>query len=1030
MLPPIGAILRNLNDRQREAVTRTSGPVLVIAGPGSGKTRALAHRIAYLIASGVPAGSILAVTFTNRAAGEMRQRVGQLLGAHRQSSPDAVLSAIRYPLSAPFIGTFHGFAASLLRQEVRRIGYRPNFTIYDEDDRLALIRELVKELNLAADRFAPALIAAVISDLKADLTAADEYEGQGSDDRFNRTIAAVYRAYQARLRTANALDFDDLLFFAVRLLKSHPSVLRRWQDRFSHLHVDEYQDTSPAQYELLRLLAERHRNIFAIGDDAQCLPPGILIDTLKGKKPIERMTASDQVISAAGFGKAILSKVLRVHRREGNEPLIHITTETNKRLTLTAGHMVFAKLTVDPNIYYVYLMERTDKGFRIGHTRGVRGGTRNGMRVLVNGLHIRANQEAADKIWILKTVRTREEAVLHEQLFAFKYGVPTTVFYDKGRNISLSQKSIDFLFSAIDSRAGARQIFKDLRLSPGHPHHRPKGVTRAVAHAPVRHRTVIDVCYFGGSQPSERYPWHDHRIALVSASPALQETLRSGPWSVRSAKVGSNSWRIETARKDYRECREFVQRLAVTGNLEIHEKARLAKTKGNFDLMPASHLRPGMIIPIRAGKEIREDAIAAVTEEYYEGPLYDLSIENTHNYSANDIIVHNSIYSWRRADYRTILNFERDWPEAKIVLLEENYRSTPEILAAANHLISRNRDQKPKRLWTKNPPGARPEVRAHEQERAEAAFVAGELLNLCRGSLRPSECAVLYRVNAQSRALEEAMLERNIPYIIVGAVRFFERREIKDLLAYLRYLENPDDRLALKRMVNVPARGIGPKTFLAHLAGHSTRLGPRERAKLERFDKTMEQLRREMVQHPLSSFLRFLIKHTGYETYLAGLGRDGETRLENVRELVSLARRYDALPVGEAVSRLLEDSALASEPDDPRGGKDRVRLMTLHSAKGLEFGAVFLTGLEEGLLPHAKSLAAGRAALEEERRLAYVGMTRAKERLYLTWAVSRTLFGEIQVNMPSRFLREIPADALDADGREPDDLLVTTDEYA
>ena len=340
-----------------------------------------------------------------------------------------------------------------------------------------------------------------------------------------------------------------------------------------------------------------------------------------------------------------------------------------------------------------------------------------------------------------------------------------------------------------------------------------------------------------------------------------------------------------------------------------------------------------------------------------------------------------------------------------------------------------NRDQKAKTLWTKNPAGALPIIRAHEDERDEAEFIAEEILSLRREpNLAWREIAVLYRTNAQSRVIEESLLERAVPYIIIGGIRFFERREVKDLTAYLRYLQNPEDMLALKRIVNVPARGIGPKTFLGYLAGTWKALGPRDREKLERFEALILRLRSAMGSRTLADFLKFLIKETKYENYLADFSHDGESRIENIRELVSLARKYDPLPIGEAAVKLLEEIALASEQDE-LGDDDRVRLMTLHAAKGLEFPAVFIAGLEKGILPHAKSIQAGRAELEEERRLAYVGMTRAKARLYLTWAISRTLFGEREINMPSRFLRELPAGILEATSRINDgDLYLVGDE--
>lgn len=660
-MPHPAIILKGLNERQQEAVMTQNGPVLVIAGPGSGKTRALTHRIAYLIATGVPPETILAVTFTNKAAGEMRERVHKLISSpadkqegHRPPHAPAYSLTGLSADQLPFIGTFHSFSAFILRKEAGAIGYRPHFTIYDEDERSALIKEIIKELDISSKHFPANMVASVLSNLKNDLIAWDEYEGREAPERFPRTMARIYEAYQRRLELTNALDFDDLLFFVVRLFREHPAILGRWQDRFSYLHVDEYQDTNPIQYELVRLLAGKHQNLFVIGDDAQ------------------------------------------------------------------------------------------------------------------------------------------------------------------------------------------------------------------------------------------------------------------------------------------------------------------------------------------------------------------------------------SIYGWRRADYRNILNFERDWPEARVVLLEENYRSTPEILAAANHLIRNNRDQKPKTLWTRNLTGAPPEVRAHEEERSEAEFIAAEVAALHGQGLAWRDCTVLYRTNAQSRMLEEALLEQGIPYTIIGGIRFFERREIKDLLAYLRYLTNPEDTLALKRIINVPARGIGPKTFLAYLSGVSGAPGtilPREQEKLTRFGRSMDRLGQGMSGKTLAEFLRWLIKTIGYETYLSDFSSDGEARIENIRELVSVARKYDALPPGQAMVQLLEEVALRSEQDEIKNHADRVQLMTLHTAKGLEFPVVFLTGLEEGILPHAKSIQAGRAEVEEERRLAYVGMTRAKTKLYLSWAITRTLYGERQVNMPSRFLRELPQEILDQRNLEDNDLI-------
>lgn len=659
-------ILAGLNERQRAAVTAIAGPVLVIAGPGSGKTKALTHHIAYLMATGARPEEILAVTFTNKATEEMRERVHKLLSLEVYKSAPYQLKNLQIyqlpftPLDTTrltgFIGTFHSFAAMVLRQEAGEIGYKPNFTIFDEDDSLALVKEVMKELNFNTKNFPPPMVAAVIGDLKNDLIAWQEYEGREAADRFPRTIAQIYEEYQRRLKFSNAMDFDDLIFNVVRLFRAKAHALEQWQDRFRYIHIDEYQDTNTSQYELTRLLAAKYRNLFAIGDDSQ------------------------------------------------------------------------------------------------------------------------------------------------------------------------------------------------------------------------------------------------------------------------------------------------------------------------------------------------------------------------------------AIYGWRHADYRNILNFERDWPEAQVIFLEENYRSTPEILEAANSVIAKNKNQKPKTSWTNNQAGVPPDVHAANHAQGEAEFVAAEARELHRRGLPWREIAILYRTNAQSRLLEEVMLEKNIPYIIIGNIRFFERREVKDVIAYLRYLQNPDDRLSEKRIVNVPTRGIGPKTYLAYLGGNRTKLPEREAQKIAAFEKTVARLREDRQKKTLAQFLRYLIITVKYEDYLRDFSPDGEARIENIRELVSLARKYDQLPLEEASTKLLEEIALASEQDQLKGNDARLKLMTLHSAKGLEFGAVFVTGLEEGILPHAKAIEAGQAELEEERRLCYVGMTRAKERLYLTWAIRRTIFGETQTNMPSRFLFELPPHLLVNKLEDPDDIHLVTEE--
>ena len=634
-------ILQNLNEKQKEAVLTTKGPVLIIAGAGSGKTKALTHRIAYLIANGAAPETILAVTFTNKAAEEMATRVRALTNNRQlRRPPDGVVGA---PTRAseqtahhtPFIGTFHAFCVRVLRQEATKLGFAKNFSIFDDDDSLSLIKEVMKELDLNPKQYPAGLIAHAISSLKSELVTPDRYEGKDSSEIFPKTLYAIYDRYQKNLKRANAFDFDDLILSVVTLFQQHSETLLYWQNRFRYIHVDEYQDTNTAQYELIKLLAQKYGNIFVIGDDAQ------------------------------------------------------------------------------------------------------------------------------------------------------------------------------------------------------------------------------------------------------------------------------------------------------------------------------------------------------------------------------------SIYGFRNADFRNMLNFEKDWPHARVIMLEENYRSTKRILEAANSVIQHNKDQKEKKLWTQNDEGEYIQTVTVPNERSEAKFITEEIQNLIASGRNYNDMVIMYRTNAQSRVIEEFLIDHAVPYVIIGGVRFYQRKEIKDLLAYLRYALNPNDTFSLKRIINVPSRGIGNVTFLKYLNQSAISLNEKGVVKIKKFEEECAEIKKSLHESPASRVISFMIKKIGYEQYLLDSSPNAENRIENIKELIGLAKRYDALLPPAGIEKMLENIALFSENDERPAPKQSVRLMTLHAAKGLEFPVVFIAGLEEGIFPHAKSMFSP-TDLEEERRLCYVGITRAKEKLYLLRAHRRSVFGDTQANPASRFLAEIP----------------------
>ena len=393
-----------------------------------------------------------------------------------------------------------------------------------------------------------------------------------------------------------------------------------------------------------------------------------------------------------------------------------------------------------------------------------------------------------------------------------------------------------------------------------------------------------------------------------------------------------------------------------------------------------------------------------------------------------------SIYAWRGADIRNILDFEKDYAGATVIRLEQNYRSTRHILAVADAVIRHNRDRKGKTLWTRNAGGAAPLVYHAEDERDEARFVVDEIGRLASGAAGPArpfgDFVVFYRTNAQSRVLEEECLRRNVPYSLVGGMRFYERKEIRDVLAYLRVLANPADEWSLLRIVNVPARGIGAVTVGRLLEEARTRgrrlfeviaspppvLSRELHRRVAAFGELLESLRARAATLSTSALLEEVLERSGYVAALAARGAEGEARVENLRELLTVAQEHDAS--GGTLAELLERAALASDADDLSAPGGRVTLMTLHTSKGLEFPVVFLVGLEEGLFPHRRSLG-DRAAIEEERRLCYVGMTRAREHLVLCRALRRHVFGLEQENPASRFLLEIPPSMIE---RHPDSV--------
>ncbi len=628
--------LSHLNPRQKEAVLHIKGPLLIVAGAGAGKTKTLTERIVHIILSGIAPENILAVTFTNKAAGEMRERVEKAIQKHRIEG-------------IPTVTTFHRLGGLIIREHAGYYGLTKYFSIFDEDDARSLIREAMRELGIDPKILDPKRVKHIISSAKMAGDTPESLTDKVTSHAESDSVR-IWRSYEAKLAKSRALDFDDLIVKAVRLLEKNPDILKDYQKRWQYIHVDEYQDTNEMEYRMVKMLAGDAKNICVVGDTDQ------------------------------------------------------------------------------------------------------------------------------------------------------------------------------------------------------------------------------------------------------------------------------------------------------------------------------------------------------------------------------------NIYSWRGAKIKNMLHFEKDFPGAHTVFLEQNYRSTSHILKAANSIIEKNTVRIPKNLFSEKGDGEKIIRYEAMSEMDEARFVAQESGRLIQQGIPPEEIAVLFRANFQSRVLEEAFLYANVPYRVIGT-QFFERAEVKDVIAYIRASLNRDSFADLKRTINKPTRGLGDSSVAKLFAGMRESLTPKAKKSLADYEKILDAIAHTAEQEYPSALVKKVLEISGLQAEYESEGEQGIERIENVGELATLASIYDTLPLGEGVMKFLEDAALRSDQDALAESPEGVRLLTVHASKGLEFRAVFIVGLEEGLFPHERASRASKIEdAEEERRLFYVALTRAKEKVYVTHASYRTIFGSRTITVPSEFLYDIPSELMDIHAEIPDSI--------
>ncbi len=864
----------NLNSRQQAAVNHQEGPLMILAGAGSGKTRVITLRILELIKKGVPPEQILAVTFTNKAAKEMRERVLDLISEDKD-----INRPVRSDLPNPHVSTFHSLGVFLLRENAKELGLKRHFSVFDRSDSMRAIKLSIKQMGLDPKQFEPRSVLSTISRYKAEGITSSEFRADISDT-WKHSVGRIWNAYQERLDKEGALDFDDLLLRTYILLRDNKEVRERCQNRWSYVHIDEYQDTNRVQFSITQLLTNKENNICVVGDIDQCLAKGTKITLFDGtKKSIEKIKKGDAVLSNFGSGRFEASEVTRIFSKKNKGDLVRIRTENGNTLTSTPEHIHFAD-------------------FHLKTTPQSRDSNRQNIRITLCG----------------------------------------------------------------DKR---------------------------------------------GKTPM-------HRISMAGNNEGAKKILESLGLSVRSAKKGSESWRFETCGKDWRSVYSIAEQIKkVFPDSQIISYARVGNTtkvirsKNSLKFLPASSLIPGMVV---CDKDGNWDLIKTIDYIKETTTVYDIDVKNTHNFIANDIVTHNSIYAWRGANIGNLLTFEEEFPKTTLILLEENYRSTKNILSAANNIIEKNVRRKDKTLFTENRAGELLGLYSAYTQDDEARFIVEKAQELIDNGAPPREIAVLYRANFQSRVLEQAFMYSGVPYQVLGT-RFFDRKEVKDVISYIRAALNPNSEGDIARIVSTPPRGIGKMTLSKMFLGQESDLSPAAQKKVSDFKNVLSSIAKVAKTEKPSETIRFALMKSGLEVKLKGGDSEEQERLENIKELATLASKYDELEPEDGIERLLEDAALATDQDSLEKNHNAVKLMTVHASKGLEFDNVFVTGLEEGLFPHEKL--GEDTDDEEERRLFYVALTRARKRVVLTYSMVRTIFGTQSIQTASHFLEDIGEDLIE-----------------
>jgi DNA helicase-2/ATP-dependent DNA helicase PcrA len=1027
------AILEGLNPAQREAVTHDAGPLLIVAGAGTGKTTVITRRIAWLIArKKARPEEILALTFTDKAAAEMEERVDTL---------------VPYGYADVTIATFHAFGDRLMRENALEIGLTPDFRVLNRAEQLIFFRDRLFQFALSHYRplgdptrhihaiisvfsrakdedVSPEAWVAYAEELLAGSVAEPDNEERRDRATQQMELARTYAQYQRLMAEAGTVDFGDQIVYALRLFRTRPYVLNSYQRRFRYILVDEFQDTNYAQFELVKLLAARHANLAVVADDDQCLPPGALVETPVGARPIESIQAGDRVVTAVGKGFTGIGVVTRVFERTRQARFITLETESGARITATDNHKMFCYVplrAISKAFTYVYLMERRGLGWRTG---------------VSNDLSARLCLEvSADRIVGLRACSSELEARCLKAQWSLKYSIPGLPFKQPKRLTVVGDRR-DQLFGEVESEKGAEQLAVDLGVALDAHHSALDGVRRR---AYARVKVILTMCSQRQRPKNrERRPKNSrivHLVSLETSKPAVLRKLRAAGVPLRKTKRGWLVRAMGSSLQDVGAQAGFLRDLT-DGILEVRFVVGTTNTRQKAALMmPAGNVLPGHCLPVARGNRVVYERVVRVSEEWRASTVYDLEVDHTHNFIANGVVVHNSIYKFRGAAISNVLGFMNVYPDARQVVLTDNYRSPQPLLDAAYRLIVNNNPDRlevtsgiSKRLQSIQGGGVGPMHLHFESGSQEADEVARMIRDrVAAGAWRYSEVAILVRSNNDADPHLRALNLRNVPWTFSGNAGLYGRPEVRLLIAFLRSVAHPDDSVSVHYLASSDLYQV-PIVDLTRCATYADRrhrwlfdvfrqvgVLPELKAEIgEEGQRAIRRLVNDLTRYmelgremPTGELLYQFLADSGWLARMsqAATARD-EAEVQNISKFFRRIQdagkvlRYDN--VREFVAYL---DALIDAGDDPAVTEadtetPAVRVLTVHKAKGLEFPVVFMVSLAQNKFPWPRRrealelpvelinevLPSGDFHIQEERRLFYVGMTRARRELYLTSA--------------------------------------------